>query len=220
MTFRSWIAGAIVCVVASGAAAQSVKKESDPSAPAKVHGFNVALVLGEMQGGSTLETLPQAAKKALVDMRDFLPYKSYRMLDSQWILCCGGSKLGEQPVVSGRLRGVDDQQYAFSIEVHGGSPLKLSLGFWLRELFDPVKKTPSKSAKDPEPGDVQRQLEETLRAFGSKQGAVIDSTFSMDVGETVVIGTSSLKGEKALIALLTAAKRPGSQPSSTLGEKR
>jgi predicted RNase H-like nuclease (RuvC/YqgF family) len=42
------------------------------------------------------------------------------------------------------------------------------------------------------------------------KSAVIDSTFSMDVGETVVIGTSSLKGDKALIALLTAVRRPDS----------
>jgi hypothetical protein len=51
------------------------------------------------------------------------------------------------------------------------------------------------------------------------KGAVIDSTFSMDIGETVVIGTSSLKGDKALIALLTAVRRPGTH-TSTLGEKR
>jgi hypothetical protein len=34
--------------------------------------------------------------------------------------------------------------------------------------------------------------------------AMIDTSFTMDVGETVVVGTSRLKGEKALIALLTA----------------
>jgi hypothetical protein len=34
--------------------------------------------------------------------------------------------------------------------------------------------------------------------------AVIDTSFTMDVGETVVVGTSRLKGDKALIALLTA----------------
>ena len=41
--------------------------------------------------------------------------------------------------------------------------------------------------------------------------AVIDSTFLMDVGETVVIGTSSVKGDKALVALLTAAPRAGAK---------
>jgi hypothetical protein len=66
---------------------------------------------------------------------------------------------------------------------------------------------------------MQRQVDELTRSSGGFKGAIIDSTFSMDIGETVVIGTSSLKGDKALIALLTAAKRPTHQ-TSALGEKR
>jgi hypothetical protein len=34
--------------------------------------------------------------------------------------------------------------------------------------------------------------------------AMIDTNFTMDIGETVVVGTSRLQGDKALIALLTA----------------
>lgn len=37
---------------------------------------------------------------------------------------------------------------------------------------------------------------------------VMDSTFSIAIGETVVIGTSRLKGDQALITLLTAAGKP------------
>jgi hypothetical protein len=45
----------------------------------------------------------------------------------------------------------------------------------------------------------------------SKSGRnIINSSFTMDVGETVVVGTSRLGGDKALIALVTAAKRSGS----------
>src|SRR5690349_6075594 len=47
-------------------------------------GFSVVLVLGEMTGTGPAESVPPAARKALVDMKDFLPYKSYRLLDSQW----------------------------------------------------------------------------------------------------------------------------------------
>jgi hypothetical protein len=44
--------------------------------------------------------------------------------------------------------------------------------------------------------------------FGSR--GVIDTTFSMDIGETVVVGTSRMRGgDKALIALLTAVPRGG-----------
>ncbi len=44
---------------------------------------------------------------------------------------------------------------------------------------------------------------------GTLNRSVMDSTFSIALGETVVIGTSRLKGDQALIALLTAAAKPG-----------
>lgn len=44
---------------------------------------------------------------------------------------------------------------------------------------------------------------------GATVRSVMDSTFSIALGETVVIGTSRLKGDQALIALLTAAAKPG-----------
>ena len=49
---------------------------------------------------------------------------------------------------------------------------------------------------------------QTKLAAGGK--AVIDTSFRMEIGETVVVGTSGLKGgNRALIALLTAVgKRP------------
>jgi len=38
--------------------------------------------------------------------------------------------------------------------------------------------------------------------------SVIDTSFSMDIGETVVVGTSRVRGgDKALIALLTAVPK-------------
>ena len=71
-----------------------------------------------------------------------------------------------------------------------------------------------------DPNEVKRQeaqlaavtrriadLKQSLAASSSKAGgrAVIDTSFRMDDGETVVVGTSKVKGGgKALIALLTA----------------
>ena len=37
----------------------------------------------------------------------------------------------------------------------------------------------------------------------------MDSSFSISPGETVVIGTSRINGDQALIAILTAATKPG-----------
>lgn len=254
------------------AAALQVQK-SQPSAleALGIHGFSVALVLGDMQGASTTDNVPGGAKKALADMRDFLPYKSYKLIDAQWILCCGGTSV---PVtsVSGRLRGasmpgaMEEQEYAFTVSVIGTAGSKLSIRFSLRDGTAGKGNAPkegfSKYAEESTTYTYIMQLEENrtahqaveaeiaqLRASGfganhpkvkeaearaaqlkqrgeeieraaaarrraettvpgSSGKAIIDSTFSMEVGETVVIGTSSLKGDKALIALLTAAQRP------------
>ena len=255
--------GAAVAIAVGGtsALAQSTKKTIDIPEAQVVHGFNVALVLGEQQAGTTTpDNLPSGAKKALADMREFLPFKSYRLLDSQWILCCAVKWV--QPGVSGRLRGIDEQQYAFFVEVLGVSGSKLSLRFALREdaskkltfskpeeaTYEDIARQQDKVARENERAYLESKVEEARKRLnpkhpevqeieakierlkreadeksrpgaGSSKGAVIDSTFSMDVGETVVIGTSSLKGDKALVALLTAARRPGSQ-TSTLGEKK
>ena len=45
---------------------------------------------------------------------------------------------------------------------------------------------------------------------------MIDTSFTMDVGETVVVGTSRLKANsKALIALLTAVPAKGTKTTPT-----
>jgi hypothetical protein len=36
-------------------------------------GFSVVLVLGELQGTGAADNVPPAARKALTDMKDFLP---------------------------------------------------------------------------------------------------------------------------------------------------
>jgi phage shock protein A len=54
----------------------------------------------------------------------------------------------------------------------------------------------------------QVRTEETMKRYRAAgtigRRAMIDTSFTMDIGETVVVGTSRLKGDKALIALLTA----------------
>ena len=63
---------------------------------------------------------------------------------------------------------------------------------------------------------MEKQVAEIKRQIAGTEGAatigrgrsVIDTTFNMDVGETVVVGTSRVRGgDKALIALLTAVAR-------------
>ena len=74
---------AVVAWQSPAAAAQGGKPSvaittPKPSWPGATYGFSVVLVLGDMQGGATADSVPAAARKALADMKDFLPYKSYR----------------------------------------------------------------------------------------------------------------------------------------------
>jgi hypothetical protein len=172
-------------------------------------------------------------------MKDFLPYKAYRLLDSAWI--AGSSR------ATTRLRGPDDADYEVTIEVNQvGNPLRVF--FSLREptgewtpaaISESAMLVPRKAevedhlvalerdlAKlkgtyaDNNPQVVQKkaELEETRKKIEQlnlemrvgpmkRSGAIINTTFNMDTGETVVVGTSRLKGDKALIALLTAVPR-------------
>jgi hypothetical protein len=56
----------------------------------KLRGFTVTLALGEVDGGRSSGTFTPAATKALADLKDFLPYKSYRPLDTAWLLGLNG----------------------------------------------------------------------------------------------------------------------------------
>ena len=218
-------------------------------------GFSVVLVLGEMQGTGAAENVPPAARKALVDMKDFLPYKSYRLLDSQWTLSCG------QSTIATRLRGVDEQDYELELDTRGSETSgKWNMRFTLREAIPAVGRggpaaaavsadrqanlaaqraeleTKLRSLKErynekhPEVQQAESQLaavrrqellvrtEETMKrsrmtTVGGRHRSLIDTNFTMDIGETVVVGTSRLQGDKALIALLTAVA--STKPTST-----
>jgi hypothetical protein len=234
---------------------------------ASLQGFNIVLLVGESQSsGASIEDVPAAARKALADMRDFLPFKHYRVLDSQWTSCCSNTSSSR---LSGRLQGVMaaggsdgsrllPRTYSFSLSVFADS--RLNVHFVMTS--DPVQgrgATPSafSPAREAELekrlSDLRREmdtLEDDLRRQENKsntstlntlqaqhtavqrrivevtneletarvhvsvnvdrgRSSLIDGSFTMDVGETVVVGTSRLGGDKALIAIVTAARRGG-----------
>ncbi len=212
----------------------------DDSGP-RPQAFSVSLVLGEMQASGGSDNVPAAARKALTDVKDFLPYKTYRLLDSQWTLCCGRS------AIMTRLRGPEDQDYALELspsnagsgkwyvhfslwEPRGGETGELTAAsggnassldaqrVTLERQLAELRKTETENHPDVAQTRVhiealERALNDSRRAaeiagqrlrMSIPRRAVIDTSFTMDVGETVVVGTSRLKGDKALIALLTA----------------
>ena len=234
--------------------ATQVKKLTEPT-PRR--GFNVVLLVGDMQDGWGQETVPVAARKALADMKDFLPYKVYRLVDTQWVL---SSNSGPAVV---RLRGWEEQEYELELRATPFSPTGMSVRFFLREADGPAAGDSGRTPLHPkelakadtatleigreifqlererddlqprisrgreqvqigtaDPTEIKRlevqlaavtrriaDLKQSLSATSSKAAGrtVIDTSFRMEDGETVVVGTSKVKGGgKALIALLTA----------------
>lgn len=233
-------------------APQSVAIAKGTRIPAP-QGFSVVLVLGEMQGNGAAEGVPAAARKALADMKDFLPYKGYRLLDTQWTLCCGNS------TTVMRLRGSDEQDYELELSpgvarpegkwyvrftlrepLAGGAAADVTstnrqalVAVQKRELENRLRTLREKYAENhPEIQSMREQIAEldgraqmeeraaaeerlsamqrelsaarAVSALRSHGRSIIDTSFTMDIGETVVVGTSRLKGDTALIALLTA----------------
>ena len=127
--------------------------------------------------------LPPGARKAFEDLRGFLPYKSYRLLDTAW--------LPTTSTVSARLIGDGGASYEAELRFRRVGDLEAQQlfvdGFRLREESDsPALKSAGGERRAP------RQL--------------LNTSFALAIGETIVVGTSRVDGagDKALVVLLTA----------------
>lgn len=150
---------------------------------ASVRGFSISLLVGETQG-SVPQGLSASAQKALFDARDFLPYKGYRLLDTQWV---AGTDFGNN---RGRLRGVAEQEYDFELETY---PREIQAKQGTSDAVLSRARFHLKTSASGPAGTDKRDVT-----------TVIDSMFAIKAGETVLVGTSRLKGDVALIVLLTA----------------
>jgi hypothetical protein len=203
-----------------------------PSALAQTrpNGFSVVLLLGDTQGNATGDSLPPAPalRKALADVKDFLPYKSYRVLDTQW-LRSGAT----------RMKGLDDQEY--DVDVIGDEIMPnpfhpkegmLNVVFKLQEVGAAMNAS-EEYGRSIQIADMEKQRASLVAQLASAQGAMvqeqkaridrldrqirlararklIDSKFEMAPGETVVVGTSKIGGgDKGLVVLLTAVAAGG-----------
>ena len=132
-------------ITLAGAATVSAQSPAPVKvAPASPQGYSVVLVLGDVQNASAGDNnVPAAARKALGDMKDFLPYKSYRLLDAQWIL-------GSQRTIS-RLRGANEQEYELTLRGVLSAGGKLNVNFRLAEPGAVVGVKPAADAGRPDP---------------------------------------------------------------------
>jgi len=246
----SFVRSAMLSCMCLAAVSASAQPPGKPSTLAKgqsdgPQGFSIVLVLGDIKPAAAVDDgVPPAARKALADMKDFLPYKGYRLLDAQWIL-------GSTHATT-RLRGVDEQEYQLTLRsgIYVG---QLRVVFQLQEpsvadtaviaaedgqrraqltrFQDQISHLEQEAAAlraragadmqrglqviDAQIAEIKRQMSAADAGGTISRGrSVIDTSFNMEVGETVVVGTSRVRGgDKALIALLTAV------PKGTMGKK-
>jgi len=145
--------------------------------------FSLVLVVGEMQG-TTSNDVPEAARKALDELKAFLPFKSYRLYDSGVI-------------------GAPSENYGATLRLRGQEVRGQAA-----QLFEV---TMARQRNSPTLDVAMREVSEILNLNAKKSAATSDgwanSLMSASVrlrsGETVVVGTSRIKGDTALVLLIT-----------------
>jgi hypothetical protein len=146
------------------------------------HMFQVVLLIGSSEASGDVGDVPENATQALDDIRGFLPYQSYKMLDVGIFRSDGH--------YSGMLNGPEGNDFRVSFRFSaqgGGDPKTLFVNaFDLTDVTPPSKQIRLSGAPE-----VTRDL--------------LQASFSAEVGETVVVGTSKLNGTgNALLVLFTA----------------
>jgi hypothetical protein len=133
--------------------------------------------------------LPAGARKALQDLQGFLPYKSYRLLDSNWVPATSGAR--------SRLVGAGGASYETDLRFKRTGDSKSKQLFV--ETFRLVEEPDSPALVD---AKGQRRSPRQL----------IATSFDLDIGETIVVGTSRVDGadDQALVVLVTAVAEPSS----------
>lgn len=150
--------------------------------------FQLLLLAASTKPGTSGPGVPANAQKAMSDLKGFLPYQSYQLLDTAWFLGTQDRR------TEARLVGRNGAGYEVMLWFENlGSGKERSLHvhqFLLRT--QPVSVTP---VPPPEDKETPRFSRTTL----------IDTSFGLKEGETIVVGTSKVNGaEEALVLLLTA----------------
>ncbi len=152
----------------------------------QTHLVQISLLAASKTGPDELADLPENTRKAVEDVRSFLPFKSYRLLDSALLRSHRGART--------TLSGPEDREYVVAFSLDGQQePGKL-----LVRSFELVEKFMPPASLLTDDGDKGAPAAPASRM-------VMSSSFAADVGQTVVVGTSRLNGgDEALMVLFTS----------------
>ena len=157
-----------------------------PAASEKSQLFQVVLVVGSTAGTESVQDLPKNAAKAIDDIRDFLPYKNYKLLDAGLLRAVADSMSSEM-ILKGKT-------------TDGDREFRATLRY--RERKDGQTLLVDQFILFAKPEHMGLLKEGYAPEAPSK---LIDTSFSIGLNETIVVGSSRLNGSgTAIIVLLTA----------------
>lgn len=143
--------------------------------------FQVTMIEAENNGDKGLGNVPEPARAALEDARSFLPFNGYQLL--------GTALLRTNSNASAIVNGPGGADYACEISFHNAITRD---GHQLMLRRFQLSRMPPQT-------EYGQYLE------GASAVEILNSSFGMKPGETIVVGTSKLEGaNRALVVLLTA----------------
>ena len=191
MKIRSRIAILMLTLICFSAPAWSQQnQQEEPS-----YLFQLVLLVGSTEGESKLEGVSANVVKALDDIREFLPYKNYRVVDTQLMRSAGR--------MEGLVSGPEGQDYR--VEMGFTANPEQSKILVRRFSLSDYGGTHTISTGRSDTGSGQSSVSGGVVRAPRGPRRLIESSFSLEVGETIVVGSSKLNGGgEALLVLLTA----------------
>jgi hypothetical protein len=149
--------------------------------------FQLLLLAASAKPATGGQEVPEGARKALADLRSFLPYKGYQLLDSSWL------RTTQDKATDARVVGKEGIAYNLRMRFRTTASEELFVdSFILRE--EPGVPWPASESSKETPARAPHAPRE-----------LISTSFSLKKGETIVVGTSKIDGsDEALVVLLTA----------------
>jgi hypothetical protein len=149
--------------------------------------FQLLLLAASIQPANGGPEVPEGARKALADLRSFLPYKGYQLLDSSWL------RSTQDKVTEARVVGRQGAGYNLKMRFRTTASEELFVDYFNLNEEPGVPRPASEGSKETQ-GRAPRAPRD-----------LISTSFSLKKGETIVVGTSKLDGsDEALVVLLTA----------------
>ena len=153
--------------------------------------FQTVLLLGSIKGESDLEGVPANVTAALDDVAQFLPYKNYRLIDVSIVRSSGEAR--------SRMTTAEGREFELEFQFRPGEGDTLLVRAFGIDTLEPQPR--DRVVME----DGKHRIEHQPPAWVRKN--VIGTSFTVKVGETIVVGSSKLNGSgEAIIVLFTAMR--------------